>query len=89
MVAGSRAGPVKCIKWFQVCGKRRLRVWLLTTCIPWQAKDALCISLPPILPAPGTLSNNFDEEDAEHQYEEDLRVVMRWESVLCIRAWTP
>ena len=38
---------MKCIKCFQVCGKGRLRVWLLTTCIPWQAKDALCISLPP------------------------------------------
>ena len=40
-VAGRRAGSVKCMKCVQVCGKKDLRVWLPTTCIPWQAKDAL------------------------------------------------
>ena len=31
-------------KYPQVCGKKQLRVWLPTTCVPWQAKDALFIS---------------------------------------------
>ena len=34
------AGSAKCTKCLQVCGKEQLRVWLQTTCIPWQAKDA-------------------------------------------------
>ena len=51
IVAGRRGGSVKCTKCLQVCGKKHLRVWLLTACIPWQAKDQLFISLPPGLPA--------------------------------------
>ena len=70
-VAGRRAGSAKCTKCLQVCGKKHLRVWLPTTCMPWQAKDALFIPLPPGLPASDPPLNNFDQEDAEPQYEED------------------
>ena len=30
IVAGRRAGPVKCIKWLLICGKKHLRIWLPT-----------------------------------------------------------
>ena len=40
LVAGRRVGSVKCAKCLQVCGKKHLRFWLPTACMPWQAKNA-------------------------------------------------
>ena len=92
-----RAGSVKCTKCLHVCGGKHLRVWLPTTCIPWQAKDALFIPLPPGLPALDPSLNNSDQEDAELQHEEDESHNEVWqaafdngdevEKVPCIRAW--
>ena len=48
-MAGRWAGSVKCTKCLPVCGKKQLPVWLPTSCIPWQANDALFIPLPPAL----------------------------------------
>ena len=73
--------------WRSASGCPRMRLWLgrhvlaglwqeasaclPMTCIPWQAKDALSVPLPLVLPAPDPPPNNFDQEDAEPQYEED------------------
>ena len=67
IVAWRRAGSVKCSKCLQVYGKKQLRVWLPTSRILWQAKDALFIPPPPGLPAPDLPLNSFDQEDAETQ----------------------
>ena len=58
IVAGRRIGSVKCTQCLQVCGKKQLVACLLaTTCVPWQAKDALFI---PLLPGhhPGLVSGS-------------------------------
>ena len=62
------------------CGKKQLRVWLPTLCIPWQAKDALIITLPPGLPAPDLPLNNSHQEDAETQYEDDAPQNDAWQA---------
>ena len=64
IIAGRKAVSVKCTECLQVFGKKQLRVWLATTCVPWQPKDALVIALPPSQPFPDTSMNNFDHEDA-------------------------
>ena len=80
IVAGRRAGSVKCTKCLQVCGKKQLRVWLPTS-LPWKAKDALFIPLPLGLPAPSLPLNNFDQEDAEIQHEDDEPQNDVWQAV--------
>ena len=77
---------MKCTKCLQVCGEEQLRVWLSMwlsmTCIPWHAKDALLIPLPPGLPPPGQLLNDCDHEDAETQCEDDEPQNDAWQAVI-------
>ena len=54
---------MKCTKCLQVCGKKQLRVWQTTTCIPWRAKDALFIPLPPGLQRFSGRRRDQHEED--------------------------
>ena len=81
MVAGRRAGSVKCTKRLRVCGKMQLCVWLPTSCILWQGKDAPFIPLPLGLPASDLPLNNFDQEDDETQYEDDEPQNDVWQAV--------
>ena len=73
-----RAESVKCTKWLQVCGKKHVRVWLPTTCTPWRAKSSRCRLG---CPSPGLPLNNFDEEDAQTQYEDDEPQNDAWQAV--------
>ena len=98
IVAGRRAGSVKCKKCLHVCGKKNLRSWLPSACVPWQVKSAPPAPLPPGLPVPGPLVKN-DQEEAEPQYEEDERQNDVWqpafdtreevEARALPRAWEP
>ena len=40
LVSGRRAGSVKCRRCLQVCGRKKLRIWLPVARVPWQAKRA-------------------------------------------------
>ena len=74
IVAVRRAGCVKSTKCLQVCGKKQLRAWLLTSCIPWHPAAARATSPDPLL-------NIFDHGDVETQHEDDEPQDGVWQAV--------
>ena len=46
-------------------------MWLPSACVPWLAKGAPPVPLPPVGPVSGPLRNHLDQEEAEPQSEED------------------
>ena len=56
----------------QACGRKNLRLWLATTCVPLVAKDALTIPLPPVVPVSGSIRTDLGGEGAEPVYVEGV-----------------